>query len=94
MSSINKCAVLSAVLAVFASGCELTKKKKDSGKRAEAASHGRVSAGAPTGPAPKIVFAKLEHDLGTISDATPASYDYKFKNTGAGTLIIEKVGST
>jgi hypothetical protein len=43
----------------------------------------------PEGPLPVLVFEKVEHDFGTISEGQKVSYTYKFKNTGDAPLIIQ-----
>ena len=40
---------------------------------------------------PEIVFESLEHDFGKIPVGEKVSYNFKFKNTGSGTLIIRSV---
>jgi hypothetical protein len=43
----------------------------------------------PEGPLPVLIFEKLEHDFGTITEGQKVTYTYKFKNTGAAPLIIQ-----
>jgi len=43
----------------------------------------------PEGPLPEIMFNKLEHDFGTITEGQTVEYTYTFKNTGAAPLIIQ-----
>ncbi len=76
-----------AVLALAASGCQLHKGRTDDGGA-------NAATGGEPGGKPKIVFAETEYDVGTIDDSAPVSHEYKFKNAGDATLIIEKVGST
>lgn len=38
---------------------------------------------------PKIEFQTLIHDFGEIKYGSPADYDFIFKNTGKGPLIIK-----
>jgi hypothetical protein len=43
----------------------------------------------PEGPLPVLIFEKLEHDFGTITEGQKVTYTYKFKNTGSAPLIIQ-----
>jgi Protein of unknown function (DUF1573) len=43
----------------------------------------------PEGPMPTLVFEKMDHDFGTISEGQKVTYTYKLKNTGAAPLIIQ-----
>lgn len=43
----------------------------------------------PEGPLPKLEFAKVDHDFGTISEGEVVEYTYSFKNTGEAPLIIQ-----
>ena len=76
-----------AVLALAASACQLHKGRADDGGAT-------ATTGGQPGAHSKIVFAETEFDVGTIDDSTPVSHEYKFKNAGDATLIIERVGST
>jgi len=40
------------------------------------------------GKYPELSFEKQEHDFGTIKQGDKVTYDFKFKNTGEGELII------
>jgi Protein of unknown function (DUF1573) len=40
------------------------------------------------GKYPELSFEKQEHDFGTITQGDKVSYEFKFKNTGEGNLII------
>lgn len=40
---------------------------------------------------PELTFDKKVHDFGKIAQGEPASYKFKIKNTGDGTLIINEV---
>jgi Protein of unknown function (DUF1573) len=43
----------------------------------------------PEGPLPVLIFEKLEHDFGTITEGQKVTHTYKFKNTGSAPLIIQ-----
>ena len=43
----------------------------------------------PEGPMPTLVFEKVDHDFGTISEGQKVTYTYKLKNTGSAPLIIQ-----
>ena len=88
MSSVARSAASLVALVLLVGGCQLHKGKSKDGEG------DGVAAAGPSGGVAKIVFAEEEFDLGTIDDREPVSHDFKFKNTGDGTLIIEKVGST
>lgn len=49
---------------------------------------GTTAAPVPTGPAAKIVFDKMEHDFGRISDEGDAEAVFHFVNKGEGKLIF------
>ena len=46
------------------------------------------------GEAPDIEFEEIIHDFGKIDQGEKIEHTFKFKNTGKGELIIEKVKSS
>jgi hypothetical protein len=44
-----------------------------------------------SGESPVAEFPETEHDLGKIAEGEEYSYEFRVKNTGAGTLKIKKV---
>ncbi|MFZ4573437.1 MAG: DUF1573 domain-containing protein [Phycisphaerales bacterium] len=45
----------------------------------------------PTGPAGEITFDSTAVDFGNINDDKPAVHEFKFTNSGKGTLVIQSV---
>lgn len=45
-------------------------------------------------PAPVISFEKTEHDFGRVIQGEKITYNFKFKNTGTGDLIITRVSAS
>ncbi|MEI7670422.1 MAG: DUF1573 domain-containing protein [Pseudomonadota bacterium] len=43
---------------------------------------------------PLIVFDTLEHDFGNINEGDQATFEFKFKNLGKGSLLITEVHAT
>lgn len=48
------------------------------------------SGNAPTGKAPQMKFASMEHDFGTISQGERVTTQFTFKNTGGSDLVISE----
>jgi hypothetical protein len=48
------------------------------------------SGNAPTGKAPQMKFAEMEHDFGTISQGERVTTQFTFKNTGGSDLVISE----
>jgi hypothetical protein len=45
-------------------------------------------------PVPAITFQKTEHDFGRVIQGEKITYNFKFKNTGTGDLIITRVSAS
>ncbi len=45
----------------------------------------------PTGSAPKLVIASLEHNFGSVKAGTPLTFTFKVKNEGDADLEIKSV---
>ncbi|MEX2218747.1 MAG: DUF1573 domain-containing protein [Phycisphaerales bacterium] len=50
---------------------------------------GMLTTQAPSGPPPKIVITKMEHDFGRMSDESEVKAEFPFKNEGTGPLIFK-----
>jgi len=92
-------ALASSLLLFGLAGCETHKKDKPGSHESNVAASSTQRAQTPPAKPPsnskaRIEFAELEHDLGTVNDTEPLSYNFKFKNVGTETLVIEKVGSS
>ncbi len=53
-----------------------------------------AKAAAPKGAGPRITFEKTTHDFGSIGPQSAHSYEFKFSNTGEGTLDITNITTT
>jgi hypothetical protein len=87
---------LTIAFALFATGCKNNETAKEENKVSteEVKNPATATEGGENADLPVFTFEKETHDFGTITQGEKVSYNFKFKNTGKGNLLITNASAT
>ena len=86
--------ILSACLALFMAGCQNTTDNATEGKVTPGEVANPATAEGQTTQGPILTFEKEAHDFGKIMQGEKVSYNFKFRNTGNGNLLLTNASAS